>query len=602
MGRGTKQPPTQVLRGGGAEGGSLDMPAALGRQGVEQRRFQTTTSTVGEALTTRLENLSDNQIKPMAEVLRSVVQESERGDDRAGRVYGNALKQIQVTHPEVWTKLFTASKIDPKKWGKAFHPPELELEQAPTVAEGEAPPPPPPNVFDPAVAEDMAVPEFSPTRILPGERAQYGGEPTVMAAEQNYSPLLAGLTGNDLSEVNAPKVDAAPFTRADFPWTLPMFLGDWRTAQNFYYGNETMGAGRSLAPEMKGAEVIRLLRKFTGRPFFAAPPSGVVSSLNADRGIKSLMDLIEKNIRFNPEAKVGVREQLVEQARQQGVPEGDIPALVQAQLDEMDVSEYPDSLPHLVRDRLTTLEGKVQKSPLDKDTTLQGGYITLPNSVYPAHPEMRRRADSQLLRTLRTQLAKNGELVESVMAGNRTVPERLLRVMNSKDADPSLRAQIDMARLNGGILDLDKLARYWRKDDYIAPDMMDNNLYIGQLPPEIQATLLAQQLRNNDPQYIARLIEPVQRSMDLLNLFPAPPLRGGARPQKPLPPFKPNKAWMKGVEEWYRNRGINKIPLDDLRTRPGRKPAAPDMTDTGMMQEELPYQRFRSNPLASLIG
>lgn len=634
--------PGQMLEGGGTQSGSLDLPqegAPRPRVEIQEMREDAAAQSVGESLLTRMKSATDQQVQEFTDILATARMEADRGDPRALRTYGYALNQLAQDDPAKWYDFFTASGLTGDQWRSYFHPadeaavPDAPVAAAPTLGDVE-------NF-------EQAMP-LSPA----------GGTIDLETLLAGFGPPRPAREGGELAAQATPFAPAEQATRADFPWRLSQFLTSQRDlegnprmeggriatpsqiAEQFYYDDRPAKDSRALYPEMESVANIQMLRQLSGLPFTPGLPAMSSSVGRLDRGsplqamevrrrvataaqkapsrIRELLALaeqansdpaiaaaIENNesvflprqtrdgdtklvpTKVNPtglsldrwqQAVMGQASRLTNPGvavARPGEFVGTVRAPMFANNDEAVaaarrlISEATEFSPQ--SQALAFREGvdpaAVQSAVAGLLDGYEGSAILAPQGAFPAQALA---ADRQILNASRSPLQKNAEAIEAVLSG---------------------------AEAN---LDLDRLAPYWRNEDFIAPDSSDGGLYRGQLPPDILATLIAQQVGRNDPRYIAMLVPHVARSMEALSGTRAP--RPSRTSQYAPPTFEPTRSWLDGVQKFYQRRGQPMPQLQQRGVPAPANPATPDMTDTSMLPSTPRFAQYRNNPLTSLVG
>lgn len=580
---------TGPLKGGGARGGKLDIGETAkpvrpirSREEILADRKASSNQTVGDSLYGKLAGMSDSQMTEQAQVLKAVMGEVERGNVRAAQPYAYALQKLFKEDPAQWMKLQRATGLEPREFAARFS-----------------------------------------QQVLPGGQSQ-----------QKMQRL-----GGELAAQYAAPNPAAEATRADFPWRWSMFLGGSEAGAMMRPDSRVAGATRSLYPELKSHEVIRVLRELSGFPFYPVAGGAQKGIAGSDPVVRAAMDLIEKNIDINPDIKRD--PQLLARLRDEA---GGDQAQFQRLLDNQSVSTYNPDLPGQVtnlfrealRSRPVATESAISRpivlpGTLDPDDPNflayqmmddDGNLLPVPNEVVrpmqpgqddPSFPmggpiRVSTASDRAAGLTARSPLAKLQEEADAILSGRGQMPDALQRVMkNPTNANADLREMIYQNSVAGGVFDLDNRTKPWRRD-FVAPDSRDDGLYLGTLPPDILSTLYAQQLNKYDPQYIEAMVGPMQRSIDLfqqiqptgkakayLDSIRTVDPQTGARsiPQAPLSP-----ELMKAIQQFFQQR--NK-PVPQLQRR--QPPMTPDMTSSNaVMPQRSQLAADRINPLAALVG
>lgn len=585
-----KRPPRKsVLAGGGATTpGVIPMPSALSRGQVEELRFQTNQNTVGDALTERMAGLNTPaNVNDMAAVLSRVMRESQAGDQTAANTYGRALQQLLVQRPDIWNKLLDATTDHPdpevraqnrSNWSAAFQR-QLHDDVSPTRGVG---------LLSETPSNEMAIAENFP--------ATAGGE-------VNMGRLEDMAYGSDVSAVPAPALDRQEVTADQFPFTKAMFFGGSERAKNMQYDKRPRSAAREMMGPLRDYEINRIIAQESGLPLETARPGMEIRPSDVHPNIIAAQKLVSeelaRNRSFNPQKKIGLRELLIDQARAQGIAETAIPHVVQAQLDNLPVARVAPEIGMAVRGLLS-----------DVDPDELGRFLPYGDAIAPRGTV----GDRRLINRERSALAKNAAAIEAATYGESPLPPRLDKTLNDPTASPLLRGLIEEGRDRGMILDLDRLAPWWRNETMIAPHLQDLGMYKGQLPPEILATLLRQSMLDNDPRQIARLIEPTRQSMNLLNQLEPSAANTRALYQwrrgkagQPAPPpepriFTPNGLWAEAVRNFYQH---HQVPMPPVQAKPRiSEKNIPKLNQSGMLRlpANVGSTAYRTNPLTSLIG
>ena len=210
------------------------------------------------------------------------------------------------------------------------------------------------------------------------------------------------------------------------------------------------------------------------------------------------------------------------------------------------------------------------------------------------------------------------QLVNIIEGQSSSVPPALQRLIGKADAPPDLRAAVEKAVLEGGILPLDDVAPYWRSNfTYIDP--VDGQLYFGKLPPEILAPLIAQQLLIDNPGTMQSMVGTVRRAMEVYSQT-GPTGRMLARHRITKEPiwvdesgtpydYEPSATYDEAIKEYYESKG-ERIPKAKYRESGLTRPSA---DQTSMMDPSMdPYMEMfpglqrrmapAASPLGSLIG
>lgn len=590
---GKRVPKTPALAGGGVPTpGVLELPKGLSRGQVQELRFQTNQNTVGDALTEKMMGLNNPaSVSKMAEVLSTVMRDAESGDMTAANTYGRALQRVMVDRPDIWNQLATKVTADPvpevqqqklAKFGDTFH---RALDEEPIPDRG-------------IVLQDTPETRDAVAEMFPSSDFDTG----ITAA------LADVAAGSDVSAVPAPAIDRADVTADQFPFTKAMYFGGSERAKNMNYDARPASAARELYGPLFDHEVIRQLAQESGLPFM--PAAGGQKTPDLDPRTAAAIELIERDLKanrsFRPTSKIGLRERLIDAARANGIEEGRIPFIVQQAMDRAPVSKLSPGVGDAVRGLLLRGEG-----PLPREIDSAGNpvpvdwqYLPISQSRLPTYIEQ----DRPIINRERSPLAKNSAAIEAATYGESPLPRRLEQILADHTANSTLRDQIAEAKQRGTILDLDKLAPWWRNETMIAPHLDDLGLWQGQLPPEILATLIRQSMLDNDPKSIARLVDPVRQSMNLLNQIDPSAANIRAlyrwrRGQSPEPRiFRPNASWAEAVNNFYRHHGV---PVPAPQVKPVINPKnIPQLNQSGSLRlpSRLAPTPYRTNPLTSLIG
>lgn len=445
---------------------------------------------------------------------------------------------------------------------------------------------------------------------------------------ERSNPEIAGLVDAGTAYAPAPEDPPAPITRDQFPYSLSQMMGSRDLATPLYYRDDQAKTPQQIFyPLIKPVHNIRLLREWSGKPFVESLPpfSTTVGKLNketerppkASKG-KLRVDKETKAVYHpQPEPETIVREGSVGPAYEYDV--GQEPAVAQA-LSLIDKNVKPNprfdpanpqainpqtGQPYLEFTYPAALPARIKRL-LSAQGAPEGGRVMLRYGTRP----MSAAGERRLMGEGRGPMTRRREQLVNIIEGqSASVPKALQRLIGNKDAAPDLKAMVERAAVEGGILPLDEVAPYWRGNfTYIDPS--DGQLYYGKLPPDILAPLIAQQLLIDNPGTMQSMVGTVRRAMEIYEQV-EPSGRAlkymdeSGAPQT----FSPSKPYMEQIIEFYRSQG-QPIPEIQMRESGLKRPGA---DQTSMMDPSMdPYMEMfpglqrrmapAASPLGSLIG